>query len=135
MPHNLAAALQAVADQIGIVFGCKRIHSHGRRDTILLQHIQDAENADTMAVLPVRQEGVIRIGPWRHTTCQDGAKAIRGGQPLRVLQVDHDTQRQARLLRPAQHATRGDRRPVVVRMIHAETTFCWHCRVSPSSWR
>jgi hypothetical protein len=131
MADHLAPTLQAVAHQIRIMLRRERIHGDSRRDAVLLQHVQDTKNADAMTVLPVRQQSVIRVGPWRHTACQDGTKAVGGRRPFRVLQVHHDTQRHTRLLRPAQHATRGDRRPVVVLMIHTETTFCWHRRVSP----
>jgi hypothetical protein len=31
-----------------------------------------------MAVLPVRQEGVIRVGAWHYTTGQDGVKTVGG---------------------------------------------------------
>jgi hypothetical protein len=99
---DFTAALLAVPHQIGIVLGGQCVHGHGGPDAVFLQHVQDAEDPDAVPVFAVCQQRVIRVGPGRHAAGLDRAKAVGGGLPFQVLQVDHHAQRHARLIGPSQ---------------------------------
>src|SRR5712691_11600340 len=74
---NLTPTLLAVAYQIRIVLSGERIHGHRGLDTVLVQDIQDTENAHAMAVVPMCEEGVIWKRSRSYTPGQGRAKAVR----------------------------------------------------------
>ena len=54
MRDDFATQLQAMPHQKRIVLGSERIHGNGGFDAVLLQHLEHAKDADTVAILAMR---------------------------------------------------------------------------------
>jgi len=97
MRDKLGFALQAFFDQVGVVVGDGFVERQGRLDAILVQHCQDAKDADPVAVFVVAVTADIgkarlvtgpyplRTAHWAHRergTCRH--------LPIPMLEVDDD---------------------------------------------
>ena len=132
MSDDLAAPVQAVPHQVRIVFGGDGVHGDGGCYAVLLQHVQQAEDAHPVSVFPVGNAGVVGKCPRRRTTGQVGdLKAAGRRLPFHVFQHQDDAEGDRGIIRPAQGWAADYGRPFVVRMIHAEGSLSGHIGGAP----
>ena len=124
------AHVQAVGDQfpipriyllhqIGVAFGQGGIDGDGRLDTQLVQHLEDAEHANAVAVVALGIIPIIRIGP-RHPRRNGDRRFHIQREPL---QLGHHPQGHAGAVGPGDGGAFVQLRPGVAVMIHAMAAF------------
>ena len=130
---ELGVALQALLDQERIVVGDGLIERQGRFDAVLVQHGEDAEDPDPVAIFVVAvaaDVGELRLvaGPQPLGTAHRAHRQRRTGRhlPVPVLQVDDDRKGDAGIVRPAESGARDNRGPGIKILIHAVGSFCGH---------
>ena len=135
MADDLAAPVQAVAHQVGVMFGGQGIHGNGSADAVLFQHVQQAEDAHPVAVFPVGQAGVVGKLPGRGTSGQASHLETAGGRlPFHVFQWNYDAQSNGGVVGPAQSGTADYGGPFVVGVIHTKGALGGHGLYSPVRW-
>ena len=118
---DLAAAAQAMAHQERIVLGGEGIHGDRRLDAVPVQHIQDAEDADAVAILAMRPGGDVGEGA-RAIAAGEVGQLVAAGRaaPFHVLEGDDDAQGHAGVPRPSERRAAGIQgRPVIMVVVHA----------------
>jgi hypothetical protein len=123
---ELGATLLAFHDQRRVIVGHRLVERQGRSDPVFVEHVQDAEDADAVAVFVVAVAA--DIGKLRLVAGPEplGAahRAHRNGRPRRhlpipMLQIDDDYERHPGIVRPSQSRPRDDRRPGIEILVHA----------------
>src|SRR5262249_42991217 len=128
VPNNLITTAQAMAHQERIVLGSEGIHGNGGLDAVLVQDLQDAEDAHAVTILRMRPGRDVREGARAITTSEVGYLVVTGGAaPLHVLKSDDNAQGHVGVSRPPEHRAVGiQRRPVIMVVVHARAQFREH---------
>src|SRR5439155_5849732 len=103
-----------------IVLGGEDIHGDGGLDSVFIQHLQDAEDANTVSILPMRPGRDVREGALAIATSEVGnLVAIGGTAPFHVLEGDDHAEGYSGVLRPGERRATGIQgRPIIMIVIH-----------------
>src|SRR5437870_12701166 len=117
-----------MAHQERIVLGGKSIHGNGGLDAILVQHLQDAEDADAVPILPMRPGRDVGKGALTIATGAAGYLVTIGGTaPFHVFEGNDDAESHSSVLRPSEHRAAGIQgRPVIMLVVHASVQLWKH---------
>ena len=130
---ELGAALPALVDQERVVVGDRLVERQGWLDAVFVEHGEDAENPDPVAVFVVAVAA--DVGELRLVTAPQPLGASRRAHrerrsrrhlPVPMFEIDDDRQCDPGVVWPAQHRTTDDWRPGIEILIHAEGAFCRH---------
>ena len=125
--NELGVTLLALLDQEGVVVGDGLIESQGWLDAVPVQHRENAEDTDTVAILVVavaadvgkvvvrRISGPQALGPAHGTHWK---WRIGRHLPVPVLEVDNDGKGDTSVVRPSEDGTRDNGGPWIKILIH-----------------
>ena len=138
---ELGVALLALLDQERVVVGDGLIESQGGLDAVLVQHGENAEDPDPVAVLVVAVAADIgKVAGWLPVHRPSGPPIGLTGSgvpgrhlPVPVLKVDNDGEGDAGVVRPSEDGARDNRRPGIKVLVHTvgSRLRAW---LTPSSW-
>ena len=98
----------------------QRVDSHGCGDAVPIEHIQQTEDADPVAVLADGELRVVRSGQAGQPSAAPTQRiGIRRRFPLDMLEHDDRADREGAAAGPIEARTARQGRPVVVGVVHA----------------
>ena len=134
MTDDLATTFLAVAHQVRVVLRRHLVHGNRGLQAILLQSVQDAEDAHPVPVIAVAVGVEPGEGTWPDASRQVGqGKAALRRVPVEVVQVHNGANGHPGVVRPAQRRAIDDGRPVIVLVVHPESSLSYHIITSTLS--